>query len=188
MKPANMRMVLVAVLVCAVVVPAALAAQPASPAAFCKNLQKTSPLLFGAGATYKNLGACVTAQTALSAQSTTNAAKRCKAEQADANFAASHGGKTFAQFYGTGGEGKGADKKAFGQCVSSTSATTTATVQTAWQNAAKRCKAERADPNFAAGHAGKTFVQFYGKNGNLRNAFGKCVSAYAKTQTQTPPA
>jgi hypothetical protein len=178
-------MILIAVLVCAVAVPAALAAQPASPAAFCKNLQKTSPLLFGAGATYKNLGQCVTAQTALSSQSTTNAAKLCKAEQADANFAATHGGKTFAEFYGANPNAKGADKKAYGMCVSSKAATATATQQAAVQNAARKCKAERADPNFAATHGGKTFAQFYGKNANLRNAFGKCVSAYAKAQSTT---
>ena len=185
MKPANMRMILVAVLACAVAVPAALAAQPATPAAFCKNLQKTSPLLFGSGATYKNLGACVTAQSALSSQSTTNAAKLCKAEQADANFAASHGGKTFEQFYGANPNAKGADKKAYGACVSAKAATATATQQSAVQNAARKCKAERADPNFAATHGGKTFAQFYGKNANLRNAFGKCVSAYAKAQSTT---
>ena len=186
MKTTKMRIVLVMLLACAVAVPAALAAQPASPAAFCKNLQKTSPLLFGSGATYKNFGACVTAQTALSTQSTTNAAKVCKTEQADANFAASHGGKTFAEFYGANPNSKGADKKAYGMCVSGKAATATAAQQSAVQNAARKCKAERADANFAAGHNGKTFAQFYGKNGNLRNAFGKCVSAYAKAQSTTP--
>jgi hypothetical protein len=43
-------------------------------------------------------------------------------------------------------------------------------------NAAKECKAERADPAFAAAHDGKTFEEFYGTNANGRNAFGKCVS------------
>ncbi len=184
MKTTNMRIVLITVLACAVVVPAALAAQPATPASFCKNLQKTSPLLFGSGATYKNQGACVKAQAALSSQSTTNAAKLCKAEQADANFAATHGGKSFAEFYGANPQAKGADKKAYGMCVSTKASAATAAQQSAVQNAAKKCKAERADPNFAASHGGKTFAQFYGKNANLRNAFGKCVSAYAKA----PPA
>lgn len=52
----------------------------------------------------------------------------------------------------------------------------------AHDNAAKQCKAERADPNFAATHEGKTFEEFYGTNENLNNAYGKCVSGKAKAQ------
>src|SRR5512132_3989566 len=44
-------------------------------------------------------------------------------------------------------------------------------------NAAQQCKAEQADPNFAASHGGMTFEQSYGTNANGRNAFGKCVSS-----------
>ena len=44
-----------------------------------------------------------------------NAAQACRTEQADANFAASHDGKTFDQFYGTNAN----LKNAFGKCVSS---------------------------------------------------------------------
>ena len=55
-------------------------------------------------------------------------------------------------------------------------------------NAAKACKAELADPNFAAGHDGKTFAQYYGTTSSkgAGNAFGKCVSkkASAKTASQ----
>jgi hypothetical protein len=47
-------------------------------------------------------------------------------------------------------------------------------------NAAQQCKAEQADPNFATGHGGLTFDQFYGTNDNDRNSFGKCVSTKAK--------
>jgi hypothetical protein len=56
-------------------------------------------------------------------------------------------------------------------------------------NAAKECKAEQADPAFADSHEGKTFDEFYGTNGNKRNAFGKCVSskAKAKGEEETPP-
>ena len=62
-------------------------------------------------------------------------------------------------------------------------------------NAAKACIAERDDANFAAGHGGKTFDQFYGSNadnGNGKgaekgngngNAFGKCVSGQASGKT-----
>ena len=64
------------------------------------------------------------------------------------------------------------------------------------KSAAKECKAEQADPNFAATHDGKTFDEFYGTNtpnpkgkGGGKNAFGKCVSGKAKAQNdeETPP-
>ncbi len=57
-------------------------------------------------------------------------------------------------------------------------------------NAAKECKAEQADPAFADTHEGKTFDEFYGTNGNKKNAFGKCVStkAKAKGEEELPPA
>ncbi len=63
-------------------------------------------------------------------------------------------------------------------------------------NAAKACKAEQADPDFAASHDGKTFDEFYGTNGNPKketpgtgkNAFGKCVSTKAKAKGEEEPA
>src|SRR6266542_3688389 len=63
-----------------------------------------------------------------------NPAQQCRAEQADAAFAAGHGGKTFAQFYGTNGN----QQNAFGKCVSTkaqaqstnTSTTSTSTTST----------------------------------------------------------
>ena len=60
---------------------------------------------------------------------------------------------------------------------------TVATEQTAELNAAKQCKAWRADPAFAAGHGGKSFADFYGTNANKKNAFGKCVSKLTKAQS-----
>jgi hypothetical protein len=109
-----------------------------------------------------------------------NAAQQCKAEQADPNFAAAHGGATFDQFYGTNPN----DKNAFGKCVSGKAQAAEAAQQTAVQNAAQACRAERADPGFATAHGGKSFSDFYGTNKNHRNAFGKCVSGKAKA---TPP-
>ena len=47
-------------------------------------------------------------------------------------------------------------------------------------SARSACTAEQADPNFAANHDNKSFAEFYGKNSNDRNAFGKCVSSKAK--------
>jgi hypothetical protein len=167
-------------------VPAAFADAGSSPAAVCKALQKTAPALFGSGKTYRNLGACVSAKAGQAAQNTANAANACKAEQADPNFASSHGGKTFAEFYGTAlgnGQGNGNGQghgNAFGKCVSGKAQAKAVAQNQAQLNAAKQCKMQRADPAFAGAHGGKSFSDFYGTNANKRNAFGKCVSTLAK--------
>jgi hypothetical protein len=120
-------------------------------------------------------------------------AKLCKAERADANFASTHGGKTFAQFYGVNKNGK----NAFGKCVKAkakakrTTPTTTTTVTTtaaptpspSEARASAVCKAEQSDASFATAHAGKTFAQHYGANAGQQNAFGKCVSANAMAKS-----
>jgi hypothetical protein len=105
-----------------------------------------------------------------------NAAMACKVERADANFATGHSGKSFAEWYGKNEN----DKNAFGKCVSSKAKDTAEEQQQATINAAKKCKAERADTNFASGHGGKSFAEWYGTNTNKKNAFGKCVSKLAK--------
>jgi hypothetical protein len=110
-----------------------------------------------------------------------NAAQQCKTEQADPNFASTHNGQTFDQFYGTNQN----DQNAFGKCVSSKVQSTEAQEQENELNAAQQCRAERSDPNFAAGHGGKSFTDFYGTNKNKKNAFGKCVSGKAKAQNST---
>jgi hypothetical protein len=96
----------------------------------------------------------------------------CEAEKADPNFAATHGGKTFDQFYGNGPNGANALKR----CISLKTRAAAAEARSDTLNAAKQCKAERAldAPAFRAK---------YGKNANDRNAFGKCVSALAKAQS-----
>lgn len=112
-----------------------------------------------------------------------NAAQLCKAEQADPNFAATHGGLTFDQFYGTNPN----DKNSFGKCVSGKAKAQQDAQTVALRNAAQSCRAERSDPGFAAAHGGKSFADFYGTNRNKKNAFGKCVSGKAK-QAPAPTA
>ena len=124
------------------------------------------------------MDACLTKYVQVTSAAGKNAAKVCKAEQADPNFATSHGGKTFADHYGTNAN----KKNAFGKCVSSKTSAAVDAQQDATLNAAKKCKAERADANFAASHGGKSFADHYGTNANKRNAFGKCVSKLAKEQ------
>ncbi|MBA3261590.1 MAG: hypothetical protein H0T69_03770 [Thermoleophilaceae bacterium] len=118
-----------------------------------------------------------------------NAAKQCKAERSDPDFASTHDGKTFEEFYGTNKNGR----NAYGKCVSGNARELKAAEDAqdaqevqAFKNAAKECAAERSDENFAAGHDGKTFEQFYGTNKNKRNAFGKCVSSKSQESYTDP--
>ena len=66
------------------------------------------------------------------------------------------------------------------RCVRRKTAEEHAESDAANKNAAKECKAERDDPQFAGLHQGRTFEEFYGTNENLKNAYGKCVSSKAK--------
>jgi hypothetical protein len=87
------------------------------------------------------------------------------------------------------GTGTGKLYKNMGKCVKQQTAQADANVV----NAAKTCIAQKDDTNFAAGHDGKTFEQFYGTNGDngngkagakgKGNAFGKCVSTIASGKT-----
>jgi type II secretory pathway pseudopilin PulG len=149
----------------ALIVPTAFATTPAqAPSAFCK----ANAALIGAGKTYATMGDCVSKQAALAAANRTNAAKACKAEMADAAFAASHGNKTFDQFYGTSagnGKGKG-NGNAFGTCVSQKAGAKTADQQSAQVNAARKCRTPDLKAQIGSG---KTY----------RN-FGACVAAQGK--------
>ena len=95
-------------------------------------------------------------------------AQFCKAELATL------GAANFKSLYAPGGTGA----NAMGKCVSK-HARAAAANRT---NAAKTCSAEKAMPEaeFRAAHGGKSFAEFYGRNENDRNAYGKCVSS--KTQ------
>ena len=96
-------------------------------------------------------------------------AQFCKSELATLGLA------NFKSLYAPGGTGA----NAMGKCVSK-HARAAAANRT---NAAKTCKAEMAMPeaDFRAAHGGKSFAEFYGKNKNDRNAYGKCVSSKATT-------
>jgi hypothetical protein len=156
------------------VVPAALAdnsPSASSPAKRCAA-QRTAigavafNQLYGMNASDRNaFGKCVSKLTQADRQNTATASRACRAEQNDANFAANHGGKTFAQFYGTNKNGK----NAFGNCVSEKAAAAAQTEQQTTIKAARTCRAEqKANPT--------AFKNTYGTNANKSNAFGKCVS------------
>jgi hypothetical protein len=164
------KTLMVAMLVAVVAVPAALAdAAPQAPGAYCK----AHPELIGAGKTYVTFSACVRKQTGQSDHNTVNAAKACLAEKDDANFAGSHGGKTFDQFYATNGaNGKGksdsGNGNAFGKCVSGKASSETAAQQTAQVNAAKKCRTAPLKDQIGAGTR------------KLYRNFGACVAAQTK--------
>ena len=117
-------------------------------------------------------GRCVSQWTRSERLNRLAAQTACEAEKADPDFAATHGGKSFDQFYGNGPNGANALRR----CISLKTRAAGAEAKSDTLNAAKQCKAERAldAPAFRAK---------YGKNANDRNAFGKCVSALAKAQS-----
>jgi len=124
---------------------------------------------YGTNADKSNaFGVCVSRWTRTAHQNRTAAETACAAEQADPNFAASHGGKTFAQFYGRGPSAAGAMQR----CINSKRQAATAAAVNATENAAKKCAAERKlDP--------AAFKTKYGTNANKSDAFGKCVAKLA---------
>jgi hypothetical protein len=121
---------------------------------------------------YATFGACVSRYAPIEQQVTSSANVTCTAQQADPNFAATHGGKTFAQYYGTGATGK----NAFARCVVIVAKANRQAEQQGRMNPARSCRALRTLMTASI------FNQAYGKNTNDRNAFGKCVSAWARTQ------
>jgi hypothetical protein len=128
---------------------------------------------YGANTSKANAwGKCVSKFARLQQSNRTNAAKQCRAEQNDPSFAATHDGKTFAQFYGTNAD----DSNAFGNCVSLKASAASAGQHQEVMNAAQRCRAQRTSMG------DKSFSELYGANANDRNAFGKCVSKLAREE------
>ena len=169
-----MKRFLILVAAVALLAPAAAVAnssQPSNASRDCTALKAKMGATAFAQA-YPSFGACVSAITPLENANAQSAQTACNAEQNDANFAASHDGKTFAQFYGTGKSGK----NAFGRCVSEKTQASSQAVQNGQANPAKTCAAQRTQMGVSA------FDKLYGVNGNAKNAFGKCVSKAARAQ------
>jgi hypothetical protein len=107
-----------------------------------------------------------------------NAAKYCKALRTSSGSP-----EAFASAVQTVvGAKKVTVKNAYGKCVSNQAKNNAEDADQAHSNAAKECKAERAqsDADFGATHGGNTFAQQYGSGKNGKNAFGRCVSQKAK--------
>ncbi len=101
-----------------------------------------------------------------------SAAKYCK------SFKANAGTNNFVSMFGT-------KKNAYGKCVSRTANATAnenaKQLAKAKSDAKKQCKREQAtaEGDFRTAHDGKSFNEFYGKNDNDKNAYGKCRSKLA---------
>jgi hypothetical protein len=123
--------------------------------------------------TYHSFAGCLGKQTPNAKSDIQNAAKTCKAQRSDPNFAASHDGKTFQQFYGTNaGSGKGAGANAYGKCVSTIAKQNAHSDVSDTLAATATCKALKTNDL-------ATFQSTYGTG---RNAFGKCVSKQANAK------
>ena len=178
---------LVAALAIAAILPVAALADDASPsdkangARSCQALKTslgatTFASTYGTNADKSNaFGKCVSKWSQAEHQNRHAAAAACKAEQADANFAAQHAGKSFDQFYGSGKKGA----NAMSRCLQAKRAAESAADKQAVVNAARACKTERkamgADP----------FKAKYGTGADKSNAFGKCVAKLAAAKQQS---
>ena len=148
---------------------AAFADAPPSPAQTAQKMCVADRTALGTttfATTYKTFGKCVSSHTKAAQNAVNNAAKSCKAQAADANFATGHGGKTFDQFYGSS-NGKGSPQNAMGKCVSQAVQSAVAAQAKAAKAALKSCLADR-KANKAS------FATTYGTGGD---ALGKCVTA-----------
>jgi len=161
------RKLLVVLLVVLAALPAAAFAGTSSAQSSASKQCVTVQAKFGASAfaqVFPSFGACVTALTPLARENATGAASACRAERASAGFTTTHGGKTFARFYGTGPK----SKNAFGRCVAAKELSASRTViaaatvcQTAtsqfWgASAFATCVTTKAQPSFTASPAQPT--------------------------------
>ena len=116
----------VAALAVAAILPMAALADEPSPSDKANGARSCQALKTSLGATFAStygtnadksnaFGKCVSKWVHIEQQNRQAATAACTAEQADPNFAAAHGGKTFAQFYGSGKKGA----NAMSQCVQS---------------------------------------------------------------------
>ena len=175
-----MKTLMLLAVIAALVAPvAAFAGTTPNPASTANSLCKASQTQMGTqlfAATYGGtnaFGKCVSKNSVKAQAIVASAAKTCKAQQADTNFATTTGGgKTFDQFYGSTSKGKSADANAYGKCVSRAVSNSVAAHVKVTVAAAKTCKAALK----------ANAVAFAGTYGTTRNAFGKCVAATSATK------
>jgi len=170
------KTILLALLATSVLAVTAVAATPSGAAenradATCRALRgQLGPTHFVEA--YATFGQCVANLARVEQQNLDAARAACTAEQRDVNFAATHGGQTFAAFYGAGPAGR----NAFARCVGAKSLASSKAEGQSRPNPARLCTAQRTLMTLTG------FSSFYGRNANDGNAFGKCASTMAKGQ------
>ena len=87
------------------------------------------------------------------------------------------GATTFAATYGTNGSKANASGKCVAKCGKRHQDVS---------NAAKTCKAQQADPNFASSHDGKTFDQLYGTNTGTAKAAATPSGSACRLRCSSP--
>lgn len=168
------RLILLVVVVAALAPVAALAGTSSTSArSDCAKLRAAMGVNAFSHA-YSTFGACVSRYAPIEQQVTSGAEATCTAQQADPDFAVTHDGKSFDQFYGTGKK----DQNAFAHCVSLGAKAIRQAEQQGRMNPARTCRGIRTQLGSSL------FNMSYGKNKNDRNAFGKCVSATARLQAE----
>jgi hypothetical protein len=146
-------------------------------------------------------------ETARAKSDASNPASTCKSERIGSDFASSHNGRTFSQFYGTnGGKGRGAGANAFGKCVSTIARHQAENGRNSSAESPDKHSAEKQDKDSGEHNSGEDngsngaeshvnggadpamtckamqtnhASQFQTAYGTLPNAFGKCVSSHA---------
>jgi hypothetical protein len=135
----------------------------------CKAEKRADKAAFRALYGKRAMRSCVKGEKSDVKAEVRNASQACKAERAEDPDA-------FKAAYGSNKNGK----NALGRCVSRRVKRTMGEELGSFKNAAKGCKAERAeDPD--------AFKAAYGSNKNGKNALGKCVSSAQKQTGEEPP-
>lgn len=133
----------------------------------CKAQKRADKRAFKAVYGKRAMRTCVKGEKPETKAEIRNAAQECKAQRADDREA-------FRQEFGSGKKGR----NAFGKCVSSKVGAEADSDEAAFRNAAKECKAERADDREAFR------AEFGSEQSQGRNAFGKCVSSKASEKDE----
>jgi len=171
-----MKTILATLVVAVAVAPvAAFAAAPSTDAtrsaqADCTALKAKLGLTSFSQA-FSSFGACVSSYASVEQANITSAQATCTAQQTDTNFASTHNGQSFDQFYGNGKKGN----NAFDNCVSTVAQASSKAEQQNRLNPSRTCNSTRTQMTAAV------FTKTYA-------TFGKCVSVTAHAQSQNEQA
>jgi hypothetical protein len=117
-----------------------------------------------------------------------NPASTCQSQRSELNFAASHSGQTFTQFYGTdGGNGRGVGANTFGKCVSTIAnhkdkSDGEGGAKSHREDSDKSRRKEGTSPAMICKAMQAKALTHFQTMGMRPNAFGKCVAKQANSK------